>query len=79
MINWAIALQQEIPADKLSRVSSYDALGNYALAPVGTAAAGPLAASLGVPAVLAASGTIVAVLPLLVPLIPEVRHIQRNS
>lgn len=79
MINWATALQQEIPADKLSRVSSYDALGNYALAPVGTAAAGPLAASLGVPAVLVVSGSIVAVLPLLVLLIPEVWHIKRSS
>lgn len=78
-INWATALQQEIPADKLSRVSSYDALGNYALAPVGTAAAGPLAASFGAPAVLAASGTIVAVLPLLALLIPEVRLIQRKN
>lgn len=39
-INWATALQQEIPARQTSRVSSYDALGSYALAPVGTAAAG---------------------------------------
>jgi hypothetical protein len=42
-VSWATTLQQEIPPEKLSRVSSYDALGNYALTPVGTAIAGPFA------------------------------------
>lgn len=78
-INWATALQQEIPAGKLSRVSSYDALGSYALAPVGTAAAGPLAATFGVSAVLVAGGAVVAVLRLLILLVPEVRQIHRRS
>ena len=34
-------MQQEIPADRLSRVYSYDALGSWALIPLGLAIAGP--------------------------------------
>ena len=38
---WGTAAQQEIPQEKLSRISSYDALGSWALMPLGFAAAGP--------------------------------------
>jgi hypothetical protein len=41
--------------------------------------AGPLAGALGAPAVLAAGGAIVVLLPILILLIPEVRHMQRNT
>jgi hypothetical protein len=44
-VNWATTMQQEIPPAMLSRLSSYDALRSFALAPVGTAVAGPLAGS----------------------------------
>jgi MFS family permease len=76
-VSWATALQQEIPPDRLSRVSSYDALGSYALAPAGTAVAGPLAAAFGARAVLAAGGGLVVLLPLLVLGVPEVRRLRR--
>jgi MFS family permease len=75
-VSWATTLQQEIPPEKLSRVSSYDALGNFALAPVGTAVAGPLASALGISAILAAGGALVVLLPVLVLLVPEVRHMR---
>jgi hypothetical protein len=42
-VNWVTTMQQEIPPAILSRVSTYDALGSYALAPLGTLIAGPLA------------------------------------
>jgi MFS family permease len=77
-VSWATTLQQEIPPEKLSRVSSYDALGNYALTPVGTAIAGPLAGAFGTTAVLAAGGALVVVLPILVLLVPEVRQMRRR-
>jgi MFS family permease len=77
-VSWATTLQQEIPAEKLSRVSSYDALGGYALTPVGTAIAGPLAAAFGTAAVLTAGGVLIVLLPLLVLLVPEVRHLRRR-
>ena len=65
-------------ARKLSRVSSYDALGNYALTPVGTAIAGPLASAFGSRAVLAAGGALVVILPVLVLLVSEVRNMRRK-
>lgn len=44
---WDTAMQQEIPLVKLSRVSSYDALGSFVLIPLGLAAAGPVAEAVG--------------------------------
>ena len=40
-------MQREVPPEALSRVSSYDWLGSFALIPVGYVLAGPLAALLG--------------------------------
>jgi MFS family permease len=76
---WATTLQQEIPPEKLSRIASYDALGGVALTPVATAVAGPAAAAFGTTAVLTVAGALVATLPVLVLLTPEVRHIRRDD
>ena len=46
-INWDTAMQQEVPGEKLSRVSSYDALGSWVLIPLGLALAGPVSDVLG--------------------------------
>ena len=78
-VSWATTMQQEIPPERLSRVSSYDALGNFALTPAGTAIAGPLASAYGTQALLATGGALVVILPALVLLVPEVRHMRRNS
>jgi MFS family permease len=77
-VSWLTTMQQEIPPMRLSRVSSYDALGNYALTPAGTAIAGPLASAFGTTAVLAAGGALMVLLPALVLLVPEVRHLRRR-
>ena len=78
-VNWATTMQQEIPPAMLSRLSSYDALGSFALAPVGTAVAGPLAASFGTSAVLTAGAILVVLLTAAVLLVPEVRNMQRQA
>jgi MFS family permease len=78
-ISWAITVQQEIPPDRLSRVSSYEALGSYALAPVGMAIAGPLATSFGTARVLTVAGGLMILLPVLVLLLPEVRQMRRRQ
>jgi predicted MFS family arabinose efflux permease len=77
-VNWATTMQQEIPPAMLSRLSSYDALGSFALAPVGTAVAGPLAASFGTSAVLTAGAILIVLLTAAVLLVPEVRNMQRQ-
>ena len=56
-IAWEVSIQEHIPADKLARVYSYDALGSLLGIPVGQILAGPLAVALGAsPALLLASG-----------------------
>jgi MFS family permease len=49
---WDTALQRNVPASALSRVSAYDWLGSVALVPLGFALAGPLAGAFGVTPVL---------------------------
>ena len=49
---WETALVRHIPANLLSRVSSYDWMGSLALLPLGYAIAGPLANALGAQRVL---------------------------
>ena len=40
-VSWMTTLHQEIPEDKLSRVSAYDWFGSVAMLPLATALAGP--------------------------------------
>jgi MFS family permease len=47
-IAWETSIQEHIPADKLARVYSYDALGSFIAIPVGQVAVGPLAEAIGV-------------------------------
>jgi MFS family permease len=47
-IAWETSIQEHIPADKLARVYSYDALGSFIAIPIGQVAVGPLALAVGV-------------------------------
>src|SRR5262249_57068513 len=76
MVNWATTMQQEIPPTMLSRLSSYDLLGSFALAPIGATVAGPAGNAFGIPAVLAAGGVLILLLTATVLLIPDVRNIR---
>jgi MFS family permease len=57
---WMTALQEYIPGDKLSRVTSYDALGSFVLGPLGLLLVGPVAAAVGVEGTLIGAGLLVA-------------------
>jgi hypothetical protein len=76
---WDTAMQQEIPQDRLSRVSSYDALGSFVLIPVGLAAAGPIAEALGTRATLAGAGLVSLGATLAVLLVRDVRTLPRRA
>jgi MFS family permease len=78
-VSWVTTMQQEIPPAALSRVSSYDALGSFALAPVGTAVAGPLLTAFGPATVLDAGGALIIVLTVIVLMVPEVRNLRRQT
>ncbi|HZP50036.1 MAG TPA: MFS transporter [Actinocrinis sp.] len=62
MVQWFVVMARYIPADKLARVSAYDALGSVMSMPIGALLAGPIAAAIGVSNTqYAAAGVIVAV------------------
>ncbi|MFD9890480.1 MFS transporter [Amycolatopsis sp. NPDC059027] len=66
-IAWETSLQEHVPREMLSRISSYDNLGSFVAIPAGQLAAAPFAAAFGAPHV-ALAGGIVCVVLLLVPL-----------
>jgi MFS family permease len=76
---WDTAMQQEIPLDKLSRLSAYDALGSLVLTPIALAALGPIGGVFGIRATLIACAllTIGATLPVL--LSRDVRTLERRT
>jgi MFS family permease len=74
---WMTALAERIPADKLSRVSSYDWMVSLALLPLGYVLAGPLASALGAVEVLI-GGSALAAVALALGLLPrETRMLER--
>ena len=76
---WNTTMQQEIPRDKLSRVYSYDALGSFALLPLGLAAAGPIAEVIGVRATLWGAAAIAVAVTLPVFAVEDVRRLERAT
>jgi predicted MFS family arabinose efflux permease len=75
---WDTTMQQEIPGESLSRVSSYDALGSFALMPVGFAASGAIAAAVGTRATFFGTAALITAATALVLLIRDVRELQRR-
>ena len=74
---WDTTLQQEIAQEKLSRVSSYDALGSFVLIPLGLAAAGPIAQVVGTRPTILGAAALSLTATLAVLLVRDVRTIRR--
>ncbi|GAB6898475.1 MFS transporter [Kineosporia succinea] len=78
-VNWDLAIQQEIPPDKLARVFAFDHVGSFVMRPLGLAITGPVAEALGehtwlyVTAAAMAGSTLLALLP------SGVRNLTRDS
>jgi MFS family permease len=77
-VMWAVAMQQQIPKEKLSRMFSYDMLGSWALMPIGMAVVGPIAGAVGERATLLGCAvlTVAATAPVL--LSRDVRTLERK-
>ncbi|MEV7801866.1 MFS transporter [Microbispora sp. NPDC088329] len=73
---WQTTMQREIPAESLSRVSSYDALGSLMFGPIGLLLAGPAAVAVGPRPALVACGTIIVLVTLAALLAPGVRRLR---
>ena len=76
---WDTTLQQEIRQEKLSRVSSYDALGSFLLIPLGLAVAGPVATVLGTRPTILGAAALSLTATLAVLLVRDVRTIERSE
>jgi MFS family permease len=76
---WDTAVMQEIPQEKLSRISSYDALGSWVLMPLGYIAAGPVAAAIGIRPTFIAAAALTIVATALVLLSRDVRTLERRT
>ena len=76
---WQTTMQQEIPGDKLARLSSYDALGSFALMPIGFAVVGPVAAAIGTSTTCLAAAVVTVVATALVFLSRDVRTLERRA
>lgn len=68
-------LQTNIPPEVLSRVMSYEALGTFALVPLGSAIAGPVSRGLGVGPTLAWAGALIVAAGVLTVLLPSIRAV----
>jgi MFS family permease len=76
---WEVSLQEHVPSEALSRVSSFDYLAATALMPVGTALAGPIAAALGTQTTLLGMSAVGVAFALAFLAVPEVRHLPRGG
>jgi hypothetical protein len=74
-ILWETTLQGSVPPEALTRVSSYDALGSFALAPLGVIAAGALAEGFDTRLALSLAGVAVVAVALAALLVPDVRDL----
>ncbi len=68
-VQWDITVQRNVPAEALSRVFAYDALGSFIFSPVGQSLAGPATVAFGLGGAIAVSAAVitaatVAVLPI---------------
>jgi predicted MFS family arabinose efflux permease len=74
---WTTVLQEQIPLEKLSRVSSYDALGSFVFIPLGLSIAGPVADAIGLTHALWLAAAVVAGSMLSALLVRDVRELRR--
>ncbi|MFC8537878.1 MFS transporter [Streptomyces sp. NPDC057249] len=78
-VSWMTAMHQEIPEEKLSRVSAYDWFGSVAMVPVATALAGPVESLVGRSQALWGCAGLIVLVTGLVLFVPDVRNLTRRT
>ena len=78
-VSWMTALHQEIPEDKLSRVSAYDWFGSVAMVPLATALAGPAETAFGRTPALWGCAALIVLVTAAVLCVPDVRNLRRRG
>lgn len=77
-VAWETTVQRHVPADKLARVYSYDALGSNLAVPVGQVTAGPATLAIGAEPTLLAGAAIAAVTITAMTLNRDVRRLDHE-
>jgi MFS family permease len=78
MVTWNTSLQSHVPEESYSRVSSYDTLGSFGIAPLGIVIAGPLAMHFGVNTILFITGTTTLIASIASLMVPSVRNLRND-
>ncbi|MFD0689221.1 MFS transporter [Actinomadura fibrosa] len=73
---WSTTVQNDVPADALSRVASWDLLGVLALAPLGLLIAGPLTTAVGLSITATAAAALILAATAAALLSPQVRQLR---
>ncbi len=76
---WDTSLQQHVPPNALSRVSSYDALGSFVFIPLGQIAVGPIADQIGTANTLYLAAGIIAASIVALLATPSIRRLQAGA
>ena len=79
MVLWQTAMQTNIPRESLSRVTSYDAFGSLALAPLGLIIAGPVTERFGSETTLIAMAALFLLVLGLMLSVPGVRKLEEQT
>lgn len=74
-VAWEVSVQQNIPADRLASVYSYDALGSFLGLPLGQFTIGPLAEAVGVDPTLAGAALLLILATVAALAVPSVRRL----
>ena len=72
---WFTMLQQHVPEQARSRVSSYDWLVSFIFQPLGFLAVGPLSQAIGVTATLVGAASLILLADVAVTLVPSIRSV----
>jgi MFS family permease len=76
-VQWQVAIQQNIPEEKLARVFSFDLVGSFVARPLGLVLVGPVAAAVGFHDWLLVVGCVMGCSALAALLSPDVRRVVR--
>jgi MFS family permease len=78
-VNWDLAIQQNVPPDRLARVFAFDQVGSFIMRPLGLVLTGPVAVVVGVRPWLAVTAVVMAASTLAALLAPSVRRLERRT
>ena len=78
-VNWDVAIQQNVAADRLARVYAFDVAGSFVARPIGLALTGPVAQLVGLGRWLWVVAAVILGSTLLVLTVPSVRRLVRSD